>query len=407
MNCDVMVGVSTEQNTTNLVPFAQFSGDRFILLETDEARNAKWSNGVACVVKEHRNKECDIVPIGAGDNLVCTAEVLAKVTEHLPSVCWNFGGGQKIQQIALMNFFTKRLQQGKRDWACYTEPKTRLTHIITATNEGIFQNTSTPTNASLTLAEILFTFGNRLGSKSGQCLWRRDVPMKEQNTVPSILTDEQLAWFYDDQKRQDMFRYHDLTQTSPPSDAQIYPDGSTKLGEYFEKVVQHLVTCFVKEHPETHCINEVWANVRVFPLDQKVEMAEYDVLLVTNFGTIIPLDAKSYEFKRKDEEARLHNLRRVSGRYTTIWSVFPYFRKDLERDSHLQTNRDWNQLLRRPLELAERGSSMLAVSENGITSFSIRKGNKNKIILAEPPVEPATRIHTLESLLDHLKLRRL
>ena len=76
--------------------------------------------------------------------------------------------------------------------------------------------------------------------------------------------------------------------------------------EYFECVEQTRINRKVAACPKRHQINQVWANVHICGFDDKLEIAEYDLVLVTNFGTIIPMDAKSYDFAKKDEDARLY-----------------------------------------------------------------------------------------------------
>jgi hypothetical protein len=405
-HCEVMVGVSTEQNTTNLVPFIQFGGNHLILAETDEAHAANWTQGLAKVVTEYRGKQFTSISIGIGDNLAQTSTVLSEKLKSFPSICWNFGGGQKIQQLALFDLFTKRLREGKEDWACYSEPKNRLTYIIGASATGNFENTRIVTDAFMTLEEILVTFGNRMKSGAGQCLWTRKKRQESDPSYTQVLSDDYAAWIDDYEKRQNMFRHFDFRLTPPPDGKVIYPNGFTKLGEYFEKVVQRQVFDIISNNSNNHTVNEVWVNVHVFPRDKGGQVAEYDVLLVTNFGTIIPLDAKSYDFETKDEHARLHNLTKVSGRYTTIWSVFPYFQKDLSDGSFLRQDKEWEKLLQRPFELAERKSQMLVVAEKGTSSFIIHRGKRNKVKQIKQEKEGSMTVYTLESLLDRLNLKR-
>jgi hypothetical protein len=135
------------------------------------------------------------------------------------------------------------------------------------------------------------------------------------------------------------------------------------------------------------------------------------VLLVTNFGTIIPLDAKTYDFEQKDEHARLLNLGRASGYYTTFWSVFPFFAEDLKKDSILQNNKDWQKLLHKPFELKDRGSNMLVMSERDRRKLRILKHKNNVTLCREEEVRLKAKdqfmeIDTLENLISALKLKR-
>ena len=399
-----MVGVSTEQNTANMVPFVQFGGESLVLAETDVAHAAGWSRGLTRVLAERGKKSC-MIDIGAGDNIGLMAEKLAREVESVSSVCWNFGGGQKMQQVALFDLFSRRIQTGKKDWACYTEPQTRSTYVITVDDHGKLQSHRIETNAHLTLKEIILIFGNTPGKHCGTCLWNRAKLEQERLNQHECLSAAQAAWLEDYDKRQKMFAHYDLQEVPPPEEQRIFPDSSRKLGQFFEKAVQFHVADIIAKCPKEHRVNEVWANVEVFSEKRNGQVAEYDVLLVTSFGTIIPLDAKSYEFSNKDEHARLHNLRSISGRYTTIYSVFPYFTADLGSGSILQQHRDWKKLLQRPFEMKARGSRMLVVSEKGQKSFIIARGRKNKIVLAEKEGKRTVQVHTLENMLDKLQLK--
>jgi hypothetical protein len=425
-----MIGVSTRQGTTNLVPFFQFSGDRLILLETDRAGKEGWSVGPERVIKkrnkEKRNKECMIVSIHSGSDLVDLEEIITKQVETVPEntdLWWIIGGGQKLQQLALSNYFTRRLDQGHDDMACYTEPQEQATYIIEPrdpNDKKRLKSSRQATDCFMEMDEILSIFGYT--SKKKTCLWQRakedscEIYGKEH-----LLTPEQDKWFDDFHKRQDMFQYIlDKKEKNPslPKPGNFFPINFTdsdisedrELGKYFERLVQTRITQTVAEHPGQHRINQVWGNVHVYKHGGNIEIAEYDVLLVTNFGTIIPIDAKSYDFKKRDEDARLHNLDKLSGAYTDFWSVFPYYQADFSQDSIVQKNNLWKKLLHNPFSLKERNSKMLCVSEPGNTVFHIQKTRKNKICIVDPKEvhknKDFLKIKTISTLLETLKLEK-
>ena len=77
-------------------------------------------------------------------------------------------------------------------------------------------------------------------------------------------------------------------------------------------------------------ILEAYSNLTVWKDGGKV--AEHDVLLVINWGTIISLDAKTFDVELKDVDARILNLREGAGRYIQFIPVFPLFNEDIEKE---------------------------------------------------------------------------
>lgn len=129
INNKCMVCISTRQNTANLVPFLQFDLDTKIILKTDHAKCQGWGGGLKKVLME-KGKQVEQYSLGHGTDL---NQMLAKIRERvsgLSSVCWNIGGGQKMQQMALMRVFQERLNAETFDWACYADPGTKKMYII-------------------------------------------------------------------------------------------------------------------------------------------------------------------------------------------------------------------------------------------------------------------------------------
>jgi hypothetical protein len=60
-------------------------------------------------------------------------------------------------------------------------------------------------------------------------------------------------------------------------------------------------------------------------------IAEYDILFVTTWGTIIAIDAKTYDVAVKDIDARLLNLRQGAGRYVKFIISYPFYPDDVDK----------------------------------------------------------------------------
>ena len=394
-----MVGVSTQQNTTNLVPFIQSGCGKLYLFETDGAKEKQWSQGLINVL-ESKRKEVVIIPASSGDSLGEMIGVLQTMLNQEDALCWNMGGGQKMQKVALLSVFLRRIADGKGDWACYSDPQARKTYRIIS-EKGKMESYPDPTDVFLDINEILAVFGRRADGKSMNLLWekgRSDCPHLPRN----------MEYIMDFQRRQAMFDYTLRMDNKEvlPDEKPPFPEPHSNFGSYFESCVQQQAVSIISKNPESHCINQVWSNARVFNVNTNEELAEYDVVLVTNFGTLIPLDAKTYNFQKKDEHARLLNLAQASGGYTTLWSVFPYFQADLEKHSILQREKKWKTLLHQPFELRKRGSNMLGMAEPGLKEINVVKKSKGKIQLPAGPVDrdKQVSISTLENMIETLGL---
>ena len=102
-----------------------------------------------------------------------------------------------------------------------------------------------------------------------------------------------------------------------------------KSAFYFEKIVAQRVREMLLK--ENHSIVEAFANLKIArTIDSGKVAAEYDVLCVTNKGTIIALDAKTFEFASKDIDARLFNLQEGSGFYRKFSVVIPLDYDDVD-----------------------------------------------------------------------------
>jgi hypothetical protein len=422
MEHQLMVGVSTRQNTANLVPFVQLGSRELVLLETDKAVEEGWGQRLARLVGE-RGGSCRLLQIGDGQNLEQMDRVLARYLEGVSgAVCWNFGGGQKLQQLALYSHFQRRLDQGAADWACYADPQARTTWIIRVNQVSPLQleNRRKSTCCQLTLAEILAVFGHKY--ESAVLLWKRTGPETGELAGEGMLDDGAVAWFDDYRKRREIFAYvvEQENNTASNDSAGVFPmpfnpgvlAEKKEFPVYFERLVQTRVARLVAADPVSHRVNEVWVNVHIHPLAGGDEIAEYDVVLVTDFGTIIPVDAKSYDFAKKDEDARLHNLNRLSGFYTDFRVVFPYYREDLQTDSVLQQDPGWRRLLRNPFRLQERQVKMFGYMPPGAAPLLVGRLKNDQVVSLDAGGEESRKtveeveVRPLDDLLEELRLKK-
>lgn len=137
--------------------------------------------------------------------------------------------------------------------------------------------------------------------------------------------------------------------------------GHHKFAHYFEAVVQARVHRFIETLD--HQPAEALQNVEIEDLGGRTPIAEYDVLLATRRGTLVALDAKTFDVEKKDADARLHILERASGRFARFVPVYPYYKEDQGEDYIPGKVRNM------PWKLAEHGITGCALMEPGLPSF--------------------------------------
>ncbi len=366
----IMVCISTQQNTTNLVPFLQHNFNSMVLLETDFAKEKNWSRGLQEAISQ-RNKAVESQSVGQGTDLTHMISIIRGIVGDYERVCWNIGGGQKMQQLALLRVFQERLAAKKTDWACYADPGTKKIFTIEGNNLNLTSSEEL-IRAEITLDDILTVFGlQKRESNKPLLLWQRI----ESNELPATTEFRDLSLFWNKQERRRMIHWTITGEGDQPEVLQGLKHG---YADYFEQVVQFEVAKLLKQHAPKHHITQAWANVRVKTATGE-EIAEWDITLVTDFGTLVILDAKTGLFSPKDEDARLLNLERATGVYGKFWLIIPYMFEDIEDESfYQQFGINGNDLRKIPFDLSRLKSKCLAVTGSK-EPFTIKKLKKNKV----------------------------
>ncbi len=479
-----MIGVSTRQNTTNLVPFLQFNFKELRLLETCHSQTSNWGKNLSKVLSA-KHKIVKSHDIGKGDDLKEMIEIINNSVKGSSVVCWNIGGGQKMQQAALFYVFRQRVAAGCSDWACYADAGARKLYVITDEND-LLQSRAEPITTSMELQDILSIFGLRIkNEQEKRPLWRKN---HNNSCITEDLDSSAFDMFSETCARQELFEWYMrilalenignvnefykiprnlynfikktgeldkevssyikggngkapaklpkvlmeeifpeiLKQELAKCEADIpkplqenYPESaqqkSTKrletikklFPDYFERVVQQKISNLLAQAQVEHHICEAWANIRVEEMKTGKEIGEWDIVLVTSFGTLIILDAKTGIFPQKDEDARLYNLEKASGFYGDFQVVFPYFWDDMREEGFFASQEEtrWNEQRKTPINLQERGSNFMAVMDRDECYVWLE--NKKHITLGEtePDKEKkAVKIVNLDNLLCKLRL---
>lgn len=402
---DWMVCISTRQNTTNFVPFQQFGLRSMIVLETEHAEKQGWGKRLKQVAQKY-GKTVDLVSLGGGTDLCLMIEIIQNVTAQFESAVWNIGGGQKMQQLALLSVFLERKNMGKKDWACYADPGTKKIFEIQGNETGLVSK-EMPIGTNIQLDDVLTIFGLEKRDKHEPVfLWRAD----KKEELPDISKFRDLSLFENIGERHKLLNWEMLKQGDEPLVLKGLKHG---YSDYFEQVVQFEVAKILSKKAPYHHVSEAWANVRVKDpvLGGSQEIAEWDVALVTDFGTLLILDAKTGSFESKDECARLFNLEKATGVYGSFWPVIPYMIEDMSPGGFYdQHGEDGKRNKKIPFELGKLNSRFLAIT-GGIEEIFLKKGNKDKVQIIRKSEKEAInnpkktmRIPNLHSFLEETKL---
>lgn len=104
--------------------------------------------------------------------------------------------------------------------------------------------------------------------------------------------------------------------------------GERKVSFLFEKILVERIIKILSG--SDNYVYKAYRNITIWKNQKQV--AEHDILIVTKWGTVISVDAKTFDVEQKDLDARLLNLRAGAGRYVDFIPVFPLERNDIEQN---------------------------------------------------------------------------
>lgn len=107
------------------------------------------------------------------------------------------------------------------------------------------------------------------------------------------------------------------------------------IGPQFEIAVAKRVVSYLNRHHEHACtrISQVYLNAKIFSKKNlATAKAETDVLLVTQSGTLLHLECKSFQASQKDLDARIANLHETGSDLARMSVVMPIYTTYAERD---------------------------------------------------------------------------
>ncbi|MBI5194643.1 MAG: DUF1887 family protein [Nitrospirae bacterium] len=155
----VMFCNATGNNTINMIPALQL-GIRSVFIISTEYTEKGLTQRLIEVLKNYKIESKRLI-INKGlekDIISLTAFLLDKAT-NCEKIAWNISGGQKIPNIAFLDVFRKRIDDGcKEDVILYTEAKPPEIWIL-----GVnYQPEHFRSNADLSLSDILHLYGSTI-----------------------------------------------------------------------------------------------------------------------------------------------------------------------------------------------------------------------------------------------------
>ena len=473
----LMIGVSTGQNITNLIPAVQNRISKFLLLETATAKRAEWSDGISKVFEARKIgfETLDLTGIDS-DIVAIKNKVGAEIKNHGEPIVWNLGGGQKPQQIALWEIFKERNETNKiKDVVCYANQDSKPCLEWWEYTAAGLENHPEPITVNLSAVDILTTFGYtvKLNPKTELVYQRgrninlqketkdllgfkefREYLFKLPNINPEKSDAEQQRNINDIAaellSKQSQFeeslknRLSSLGTKSFDTEpklktlvnslrkfliGKVEKNGKITKGEIVKLLRQELDVKNIEVQDESlktaignstikiqnnllgeisgfnktafyfeqavkqrlknlldtveHNVIEAYANLEIAKKGNESEQAaEYDLLCVTNKGTLFAFDAKTFDFERKDSDARLHNLSQAAGRYVNFYPVIPYDAADINETYFPAQLKDL------PFKLKARGIPFFVISDTTLDAANWIKKNENLIeISSVKPIE--------------------
>lgn len=469
MKNKIMIGVSTEQNITNLIPALQNRVNEFILIETSQAKKKNWSNGLISVLNTKDIKTRVVLLNETEDTRIeLLSEKLINILEgETNQITWNLGGGQKAQQFALWQTFLFRYFNNIHDKACYSNPSAHNIEWWFWENNTL-KFFSEKISVPVSLEEVLTVFGFEIkGSKN--IIFKRNSDINTVDKIPDLINfsefreylyklsrfhiksikndisynlNEIEEIFYNLKKDPSLIQnliesslhymkidFEKMKETTfkkgtflvkliPFLTKQIIehffsrifkgnekPEASVKNPElkkilsqyipnpqsividkelleklsgslitkgslYFEKIVIQRTVDYLNSCENN--ILEAYQNIKIKKKGTDRDVGEYDILMLTEWGTLISFDSKTFDFEMKDLDARLYNLEQMGGKFVDFIPVFPYYEEDL--DSVWKSN-----LLKElPFKLSEDQKKFFVVTETKDKEYIKKSGTKIK-----------------------------
>lgn len=169
--------------------------------------------------------------------------------------------------------------------------------------------------------------------------------------------------------------------------------GYTKIATYFEALLENRFYDFLTTHK--HNIVEAYSSVTISAHGIGT-IAEYDILLITKQGNAIAIEAKTFDFIQKDNDARQFNLERATSKFGEMYVVFPYDPEDFEKPYFTQ------KLAELPFKLNDRKKQFFVIADS-VEESKFRVNFTDKKL--KRVSEGGLLINCLDSFFERLKIK--
>lgn len=193
----VLIGITTEQPTANLVPIIHSKANAYVAVESKKATEQNWGGGLESVLKQ-RGIRYEKILIEQ-DSL---QYIIDRVKDWLidkkiwdKRIGWILGGGLKIQQFAFFHLFTSRVHDKKEDFALYADPSNGEIHLLVGKDGNINVKKPSKLKIQLSLHEIIKSFNFEVQRYNNQ--YSNLDPREIMNEYSKFKTDQayRYKWF--------------------------------------------------------------------------------------------------------------------------------------------------------------------------------------------------------------------
>lgn len=458
----VLVGFTTEQVTSNLVPIVQTKATHFVAVDSHRAREQRWGEGLEQVLRD-RGVRHDRISLDRQDETSVGGlrDAVEKGLKALglwaEPIGWVFGGGLKIQQFAAFMLFLERTASGMADIGFYADADGRTLVRLRRNADGQLTEERETTAVDLKVSEILQAFNytvrlsHRMPVESDQVnaeyhrfitdstyrmVWLQRFERRAMDEETSV--DNLLKKIGNDATAKKTFRIRSERSIMQWLDSLSFPEEQRNLSnDTFRKqcVARIVRTCLDSDtwrealYPEK-CFEPIATNIGTYNnfsryFEQLVICRVRDVLASNPSANVVDLESNIEVFSRDGGPVAEHDIliARRNGTLTSLdVKTFGIEKKDL--DARLMNLRNasgrfaryvlvfpWfiedldgmpQKLKEMPLECAKWGQDFLVVSSQR-EPFWVRFQPGTRIVeVCEEGAEGAVRCRNLESYLDEL-----
>jgi hypothetical protein len=453
----IMIGVATEQNTTNLIPaiyFKDAENNHFISVTTGKMK--AYSAGLNALLQKSsfdNYEDIDVKDEDEANKIIDYLHQKVAVFDASQKVFWNIGGGQKKHTLALLEAY-KKYSHVSTHLVCYIDQETRKIISYRYENEQLKQ-TLTPENGYFEIdidTESLIQLYNR--NKLSLTVASEPFDLPPDFTYSFETKNQRKKWF-SLHKRRDEIRYFVENETLTWQDVEMFVKNPSlknriqiRIQEWCEKqtwwIAKNLQPNLLRNLPTM--LNQIFGNKdknsmiydylintkfppeeqtimslgtyfeflviqRIQEIESNIEtnihlrhrnfkvkegtnqLVEFDILFQTKQAQLVYFEAKTFDWSRVDFLAKLQKNRIAGGVYVTMIAVIPYFKEDV-MSGDIYTEK----LLNLPFEFKKYNATFCVLAEDD-QDFWVYKNN-NKIMIAEQePVDYTEKVkcQTIES----------